>query len=291
MALRRVPTLLCAAALCAVLPACGSKSGERDPFGAAPAGTSGATAAGDAAGLRRADGAAARLRAAGEAKGCRGIRALLHPAYGDVTASACEATKALVKNMRAAHAAAYGPAAVVDFRSGGRQRAAIFAPGKGSLRLAFIEDVPEPTVNTLFAPDFDKAAQQSLDLAVTGNCLQLAQVAHRSIGPALDEKRACDALPGSPLVKALKAQPKLEPKRLGGSSFYAFYSLAPKSGPAFTLILAQQDPAEVPAVAAATTGASGASGATGTSGAAADQALIAAASVPRYAFVDALPVG
>lgn len=295
-----IPLVACLAAA-APLSACGGDDDAHDPFGPPATIGSASTGAAGTPGDARAAVVAARLRAAGRAKGCQGVRALLHPAYGEVTDSACSATKDLVAGLRAPKAAAYGSAVVVDFTvRGGVRRSAVFVTGKGGLKLAFVEDLPQATVGTGFAPDFDDAAEQVLELAATGDCRALASVAHRSIGPAIDEERACDALPDSPLVKALEAEPKLKPRRLGGNSFYAFYSVKPKEGPAFTLILAQQDPAEVAAreaAAAGATGASGPSGVTGSTGISGatgttelDPALAsAAATVPRFAFVDALP--
>jgi hypothetical protein len=139
-------------------------------------------------------------------------------------------------------AAQYGDAGVIEYELGeGTMSVLLVRDADGLFHITYLNPrVPEPTIGTKLAPDFDQVAQQAVDALSEGDCDAFMKVAYVEFGPGSGDKaHTCGYVENFPLAKLLKQGPKSEPELMGGNGTFAFYGLS-LPGSFWTMILARQ---------------------------------------------------
>lgn len=173
---------------------------------------------------------------------CAPTRRLMHPLYGTITASDCEATRSRLRGAVAANARSYGTAMVIDFRTAaGAHRSAVMAlDGTLVYRLLFVLDTKRATVNTTAATGAAATARRAISSLTLGDCDGFLSAASRQFGVG-DGKReeVCARLPKLGLTRAMMAHPagRLDP--YGGNWLLVFYGLRLAPGSYYTIVMAR----------------------------------------------------
>ena len=139
-------------------------------------------------------------------------------------------------------AAQYGDAVVIEYELGeGTMSVLLVRDADGLFHITYLNPrVPEPTIGTKLAPEFDQVAQQAVDALRAGDCEAFMKVAFVEFGPgAGDKAHTCGYVENFPLAKLLKQDPKAKPELMGGNGTFAFYGLS-LPGSFWTMILARQ---------------------------------------------------
>lgn len=138
--------------------------------------------------------------------------------------------------------AQYGDGGVIEYElRDGPASALLVRDADGLFHIAYLDPrVPEPTIGTNLAAEFDQVAQQAVDALREGDCDAFLKVAFVEFGPSSGDKaHTCGYVENFPLAKLLKQDPKIEPELMGGNGTFAFYGLS-LPGSFWTMILARQ---------------------------------------------------
>lgn len=131
---------------------------------------------------------------------------------------------------------------LIDYANGeGVLTAIIIVDSDGLYHVALYDPYnTKSTVGTPFAHQFDGVAQEAVDALREPDCDRYFAILHRfGRGAGADQDEVCDSLQSNPVKAVLATAPEAEPKRLGGNSRYAFYSLA-SPNLEITIVLARQ---------------------------------------------------
>jgi hypothetical protein len=193
--------------------------------------------------------AIARIEAALRTKGCSvPLRALFHSAYGKVSKNGCDYLRKGLGAFKSPHGIAYGTAAEIDAGTGLSQPATTVLALDSDRRfhIVFVQ-FEYGSIGSKPGPTFDRNARLAIAAIRRADCAAFLNVAFRSFGlGGGPESAVCARLPHNSLHKALAADPRAAPVRLGGNALYAFYGLT-AAGRYYTLVMAQQAPsAKIP---------------------------------------------
>jgi hypothetical protein len=189
-------------------------------------------------------GAIARIEVALHTKGCSApLRALFHSAYGTVSKSGCDYLRKGLGTFKSPHGVVYGTAAEIDAGTGLSQPATtvLALDTDGRLHIAFVQ-FSYGSIGSKPNPVFDRNARLAVAALRRADCAAFLKVAYRRFGlGGGTESAVCARLPHNALHRALAADPRAGPVRLGGNALYAFYSLR-AAGQYYTIVMAQQPP-------------------------------------------------
>lgn len=193
----------------------------------------------------------AKVKAALAAPGCNAkLKALFFSGYGQIPQAGCDYVRTTVGTFTDVEAKTYGTGAVVDGYIGGKTddyAELVFVLDKDKkFHLVFAETGSFiPSTHTLVMKEFDTSFRIGVHALRTGNCDEFLTVAHLKYGIGAGKRAdVCSRVGSSSLHKLLAAEPRAVAKRLGGTSDYAFYGVAFKSG-YYTVVMAQQPPSVV----------------------------------------------
>jgi hypothetical protein len=140
--------------------------------------------------------------------------------------------------------AQYGDGGVIEYKLGeGTMSTLLVRDSDGLFHITYLDPrVPEPTVGTKLAPQFDDVANSAVDALRDGDCEAFVKVAFVEFGPgSADSQQVCKYVSGFQMAKVLQKAPDAEPKLMGGNGTFAFYGLS-LPGSFWTLILAKETP-------------------------------------------------
>ncbi len=238
----RVP-LACLLAAAAALPACGGDGGDSSPDKRRAGGLARNA---DPVPAESVGDAIDRIAGAVTASGCEAVKGVLHSTYGQVSDGSCEAVRAELSTFRDPRGAQYGTGAAIDFRtaSGRHRTAALVLDADRTFRLAFVMDVPGPTVGTRKPAAFDRNAAAVVRALQTGDCDAFLRLSARTAGLGVGpDAEVCRRVSDAPFRRELVANRRARPVSMGGNAWLAFYRLRTRARAYYTLIMAREDPA------------------------------------------------
>lgn len=185
-----------------------------------------------------------RIAAALQTKGCSvALRSLLHSSYGATNARGCAYLRQGLGTFKSPHGQAYGTAAEIDAGTGYSQPATIVLALDGDHRfhIVFIQ-FEYGSIGSKPNPAFDRNARMAIAALRRADCSAFLKVAFRGFGlGGGPESSVCTRLPRNAFHKALEADPRALPVKLGGNSLHAFYGVT-AAGRYWTIAMAQQPP-------------------------------------------------
>jgi hypothetical protein len=243
---RRAAALLLVLSACALaLGACGwgKKDDDRGRRG-------GAARSADPVPAESVDDAIDRTEGAVTAEGCEAVRGLLHYSYGELSEKACEAVKTQIDGFRDPKGRAFKTGAAIDYRtSGGRDRMMALAldPDR-TYKIAFIADVPGPTLVSEKPAAFDRNGRAVVAALRAGNCDAFLRLVSRTEGLGVGpDEEVCTRVSDIPWRRELLSTPSARPVPLGGTGWLAFYKLRTAPDAYYTMIMARaQSPGGTP---------------------------------------------
>ena len=239
-----VPLACLLAAALALLPGCGGGNDSGDSPDRRARG--GASRIVDPEPAESVGDAIDRIQGAVTASGCEAVKGLLHSTYGQVSDEACRAVRAELAAFRDARGARYGTGAAIDFQtaSGEHRTAALVLDADRTFRIAFVMDVPGPTLGTRKPGAFDRNTAAVVRAMQTGDCdafLRLsARTAGLGVGPDVE---VCQRVSDVPFRRELVSNRAAKPVSMGGNGWLAFYKLRTRRDAYYTLIMTREDPA------------------------------------------------
>lgn len=211
------------AAFCLAVTGCGDSD----------AGDSGAAAATAGSPEQYTRNVANLLATTADKKGCKQLDAVNRAASVRFDCPYPKDGRRSLAKFKVVDSAVYGTGAVVDYTSGqapqGGSVALVESP-KGTWAISRFGILGGPTVGTKDAPSkagFDRALAGYLDTVRKGDCKAYDSYTANGIE---DEGFVCavEFLKTKALAKALKADPGLRPRYVGGNKQFGFYSLSTK---------------------------------------------------------------
>jgi hypothetical protein len=186
----------------------------------------------------------ARIQEALRTKGCSPrLRALFHSAYGRISAGGCTYLRKSLGTFTSPHGAVYGTAAEIDAGTGLSVPATTILTLDSDHRfhVVFVQ-FEYGSIGSKPGPAFDRNARVAIAALRRGDCRAFVKVAFRAFGlGGGPESAVCSRLPRNSLHRALAADPRAAPVRIGGNALYAFYGLR-VGGRYYTVVMAQQAP-------------------------------------------------
>ena len=165
--------------------------------------------------------AIARIEAALRTKGCSvPLRALFHSAYGKVSKNGCDYLRKGLGAFKSPHGIAYGTAAEIDAGTGLSQPATsvLALDSDRRFHIVFVQ-FEYGSIGSKPGPTFDRNARLAIAAIRRADCAAFLNVAFRSFGlGGGPESAVCARLPHNSLHKALAADPRAAPVRLGGNA-------------------------------------------------------------------------
>jgi hypothetical protein len=189
------------------------------------------------------DDAIDRTRGAATASGCEAVKGLLHYSYPEVSGIACDAVKSSIDGFRDPRGKAYKTGAAVDYTTtaGGRRVMALALDPDRTYKVAFVENVPEATLDTAKPPLFDSNAQAVVQAMKTGDCDAFLRLVSRSKGLGVGpDREVCGRVSDVPWRRQLVANPAARPVPLGGNGWVAFYKLRTARDAYYTLVMERE---------------------------------------------------
>ena len=142
------------------------------------------------------------------------------------------------------NAAQYEDGGVIEYKVGDATiNALMVRDSDGLFHVTYLDPrVPESTIGTKLAPQFDQVANDAVDALRKGDCEAFTKVAFVEFGAgAGDHERVCAYVSNVPLAKLLQKDPNAKPKLMGGNGTFAFYGLS-LPGAFWTMILGKETP-------------------------------------------------